>query len=193
MPCPPPGDLPTQGSNPGLLNRRQILYCLSHQGNSKIKQRRSKLLFEIVGIRIQEEEGQAVCFRGRACGQRDPCFEALRQRTSLATSQETETITSHPLRSQHCLWHPHANLHLDLKGGGSSQGPSEPQVPHSALCIHKELLPSAQQSHVVIIIFGLGYSCFTMMHEFLLYNEVNQLCLDIYPRPLRPPSPHPTL
>ena len=46
------GTYPTQGSNLGLLNCRQILYCLSHQGNPKIKQRRSKLLFEIVGIRI---------------------------------------------------------------------------------------------------------------------------------------------
>ena len=27
------GIFPTQGSNPGLLNCRWILYCLSHQGN----------------------------------------------------------------------------------------------------------------------------------------------------------------
>ena len=27
------GIFPTQGSNPGLLHCRQILYCLSHQGN----------------------------------------------------------------------------------------------------------------------------------------------------------------
>jgi len=31
LPCPPPGDLPTQGSNPGLLHCRQTLYHLSHQ------------------------------------------------------------------------------------------------------------------------------------------------------------------
>ena len=30
-PFPSPGDLLTQGSNPGLLHYRQILYCLSHQ------------------------------------------------------------------------------------------------------------------------------------------------------------------
>ena len=30
---PPPGIFPTQGSNPGLLHHRQILYHLSHQGS----------------------------------------------------------------------------------------------------------------------------------------------------------------
>ena len=30
-PCPPPGDLPNQGSNPVLPHCRQILYPLSHQ------------------------------------------------------------------------------------------------------------------------------------------------------------------
>ena len=33
LPCPPPGIFPTQGSNPGLLHCRQILYHLSHQGS----------------------------------------------------------------------------------------------------------------------------------------------------------------
>ena len=33
LPFPPPGDLPTQGSNPGLLHCRQIFYYLSHQGS----------------------------------------------------------------------------------------------------------------------------------------------------------------
>ena len=28
-----PGIFPTQGSNPGLLHCRRILYCLSHQGS----------------------------------------------------------------------------------------------------------------------------------------------------------------
>ena len=32
LPFPSPGDLPTQGSNPGLLHCRQMLYHLSHQG-----------------------------------------------------------------------------------------------------------------------------------------------------------------
>ena len=36
LPCPPPEDLPTQGSNPGLLHCRQILYHLSHQGSPRI-------------------------------------------------------------------------------------------------------------------------------------------------------------
>ena len=31
LPCPPAGDIPTQGSNPGLPHCRWILYCLSHQ------------------------------------------------------------------------------------------------------------------------------------------------------------------
>ena len=32
-PFPSPGDLPTQGSNPHVLHRRQVLYYLSHQGS----------------------------------------------------------------------------------------------------------------------------------------------------------------
>ena len=32
LPCPPPGDLPDRGSNPGLLQCRQMLLPLSHQG-----------------------------------------------------------------------------------------------------------------------------------------------------------------
>ena len=33
LPCLPPRVFATQGSNPGLLHYRQILYCLSHQGS----------------------------------------------------------------------------------------------------------------------------------------------------------------
>jgi len=33
LPCSPPGDLPHPGITSGLLHRRQILYCLSHQGS----------------------------------------------------------------------------------------------------------------------------------------------------------------
>ena len=33
LPCPSPGDLPTQGLNPGVLHCRQILYPLSYQGS----------------------------------------------------------------------------------------------------------------------------------------------------------------
>ena len=33
--CPPPGDLPTPGSNPGLLHCSRILYHLSHQGSPR--------------------------------------------------------------------------------------------------------------------------------------------------------------
>ena len=35
LPCPPPGDLPTQGSNTGLQHCR-ILYCLSHESETLI-------------------------------------------------------------------------------------------------------------------------------------------------------------
>ena len=31
------GTFPTQGSNPGLLHCRQILYCLSHQGSPRME------------------------------------------------------------------------------------------------------------------------------------------------------------
>ena len=37
LPFPPPVDLPTQGSNPGLLPCRQMLYRLSHQGMAELK------------------------------------------------------------------------------------------------------------------------------------------------------------
>ena len=33
FPFPSPGHLPDPGINPSLLNHRQILYCLSHQGS----------------------------------------------------------------------------------------------------------------------------------------------------------------
>ena len=36
LPCPHPGIVPTQGSNPSLPHCRQILYCLSHQGSPRI-------------------------------------------------------------------------------------------------------------------------------------------------------------
>ena len=36
LPRPPPGDLPTQGSNPRLSRFRWILYRLSHQGSPRI-------------------------------------------------------------------------------------------------------------------------------------------------------------
>ena len=42
LPCPPPGDLLDQGSNLGLLDCRQVLYRLSHQGNP--------LLFHLASI-----------------------------------------------------------------------------------------------------------------------------------------------
>ena len=37
LPCPPPGDLLTQGSKPSLLNCRQILYFLSHKAQKFFK------------------------------------------------------------------------------------------------------------------------------------------------------------
>ena len=36
LPCSPPGDLPSQGSNPGLPPYRWILYHLSHPGSPSI-------------------------------------------------------------------------------------------------------------------------------------------------------------
>ena len=36
LPFPSPGNLPTQGSNPGLPHRKQMLYRLSHQGSLNI-------------------------------------------------------------------------------------------------------------------------------------------------------------
>ena len=36
LPCPPPGDLPNQGSNPHLPHCRWILYHLSYQGSPRI-------------------------------------------------------------------------------------------------------------------------------------------------------------
>ena len=36
LPFPSPGNVSNQGSNPGLLHCRRILYCLSHQGSPDI-------------------------------------------------------------------------------------------------------------------------------------------------------------
>ena len=35
LPCPPAGDLPDLGIEPGLPHCRQIFYCLSHQGSGE--------------------------------------------------------------------------------------------------------------------------------------------------------------
>ena len=43
---------------------------------------------------------------------------------------------------------------------------------------------------VLLLNFLLAYNCFTMLCQFLLYKEVNQLYIYIYPLPLGPPS-HP--
>ena len=44
-----------------------------------------------------------------------------------------------------------------------------------------------------IYLFTLGYSCFTMLCWFLLYNEVNELHVYTHPLPLGSPShPSPT-
>ena len=37
--------------------------------------------------------------------------------------------------------------------------------------------------------FLLGYSCFTILRQFLLYNKVNQLSVYMYPLPHGPPLP----
>ena len=44
LPCPPPGDLLDQGSHLGLLDCRQVLYHLSHQG--------SPLLFHLASVSV---------------------------------------------------------------------------------------------------------------------------------------------
>ena len=36
LPCPPPGDLPPQESNPSLSHCRQILYHLTYQGSLEV-------------------------------------------------------------------------------------------------------------------------------------------------------------
>ena len=48
---------------------------------------------------------------------------------------------------------------------------------------------ATQQVLTSYLFFLLGYSCFTVLCQFLLYNEVNQLYVYIYPLPLEPPSP----
>ena len=41
------------------------------------------------------------------------------------------------------------------------------------------------------VFFILEYNCFIILCNFLLYNEVSQLCVHTYPLPLEPPS-HPS-
>ena len=48
---------------------------------------------------------------------------------------------------------------------------------------------------LLVLVVLLEYNCFTILYYFLLYNEVNQLYVYIYPLPPGPPShsmPHPT-
>ena len=42
------GIFPTQGSNPGLLHCRQILYCLSHQGNQTFREELVPILLKLI-------------------------------------------------------------------------------------------------------------------------------------------------
>ena len=42
LPCPPPGNLPNSGSNPGLPHCRRILYHLSHRGSPNETSRTEK-------------------------------------------------------------------------------------------------------------------------------------------------------
>ena len=42
------GIFPTQGSNPGLLHYRQILYCLSHQGNQTFREELMPILLKLI-------------------------------------------------------------------------------------------------------------------------------------------------
>jgi len=42
--------------------------------------------------------------------------------------------------------------------------------------------------HCALTFFNLGYSCFTKLCWFLLYNKVNQLYVYIYPLLLGPPT-----
>ena len=72
LPCPPPGNLPNPGSNPGLLHFRWILCHLSHQGSPRI--------LEWVAYHISRGTSQP---RNRT---RVPCI-AGRFFTSLATRE----------------------------------------------------------------------------------------------------------
>ena len=49
------GIFPTQGSNPGLLHCRQILYCLSHQGSPKV------LLLLLLYITLKKKKRCVYC------------------------------------------------------------------------------------------------------------------------------------
>ena len=44
----------------------------------------------------------------------------------------------------------------------------------------------------IICTFFLVYNCFTMLHQILLYNKVNQLYVHMHPLPLKPPSAPPS-
>ena len=59
LPCPPPGDLPDQWSDPGLLkNCRQILYHLSHQGSLMSVDWQAQILVVTSRWWIREGEGR---------------------------------------------------------------------------------------------------------------------------------------
>ena len=66
LPFPSPGIFLTQGSNPGLLQCRQILYHLSHQGNPFEDYHMLKISLdqyvpeEIIGI-------DDACYRSQVC------------------------------------------------------------------------------------------------------------------------------
>ena len=86
------GIFPTQGSNPGLWHCRQILYCLSHQGNSRI--------LEWVAYLFSRGTSQPRNWTGVSC-------VAGRFFTSWAT-REVHALTSNPQLSISSLWFFHS-------------------------------------------------------------------------------------
>ena len=53
------------------------------------------------------------------------------------------------------------------------------------------IFQSPQDTIIFLIYFQLKDNCFTVLHQFLLYNSVNQQYVYKYPLPSQPPDPHP--
>ena len=90
LPCPPPGDLPKQGSNPRLLYCRQVLHHLSRQGSR---------------LPPEWSEFQRSCLSPSRGLTSTPCVKALsdnvagrkrRGQTRLAAASPSEGLTSAP-------------------------------------------------------------------------------------------------
>ena len=104
LPFPSPGDVPTQGLNPGLLGCRQTLHCLSHQGSPKTQKHRGKIVSLLLVDGAGPLAGDEVYRRSREWGMyalRDQCPNG---RDLRRLDSSLSTLSDHSKKVADCKW-----------------------------------------------------------------------------------------